>query len=127
MEISKFLDNNTFFDKAELINETSAISELYKLRIDGRLYFMKKLRSEYAGDPRYRSMFFKEYENGKAVSSPYIVEYTSINDSDNGLCILMEYVNGVTLRDKLHSEPAYFANEKNLYLFCPLRTLQRRS
>ena len=117
MEISKFLDNNTFFDKAELINETSAISELYKLRIDGRLYFMKKLRSEYAGDPRYRSMFFKEYENGKAVSCPYIVEYTSINDSDNGLCILMEYVNGVTLRDKLHSEPAYFANEKNLYLF----------
>ena len=117
MEISKFLDNNTYFDKAELINEASAKSELYKLRIDGRLYFMKKLRSEYAGDPRYRSMFFKEYENGKAVSSPYIVEYTSINDSDNGLYILMEYVNGVTLKEKLRSDPGYFDNEKNLFLF----------
>ena len=117
MEVSKFLDNNTYFDKAELINETSAIAELYKLRIDGRLYFMKKLRNEYAAHPSYRSMFFKEYESGKAVSSPYIVEYTSINDNDNGLYILMEYVNGVTLKEKLLSEPGYFANENNLYLF----------
>ena len=117
MEISKFLDNNTYFDKAELINEASAISELYKLRINGRLYFMKRLRNEYAADPRYRSMFFKEFESGKVINNPHIVEYTSINDNVNGLYIIMEYVNGVTLKEKLRCEPAYFANEKNLYLF----------
>ena len=40
MEISKFLDDNTYFDKAELVH-TGACTRMYKLRIDGRLYFMK--------------------------------------------------------------------------------------
>lgn len=116
METSKFLIENTYFDKVELIKETSAFSRLYKLRVDGRLYFMKLLREEYAADPRYRSMFFKEYEAGKSISCPYVTEYISINEDSNGLYIIMDYVNGVTLKEKLHSEPEYFRNEKNLYL-----------
>ena len=117
METSKFLIENTYFDKVELIKETSAFSRLYKLRVDGRLYFMKLLREEYAADPRYRSMFLKEYEAGKGISSPYVVEYIGINEDRYGLYIIMDYVNGVTLKEKLHSEPEYFRNEKNLYLF----------
>ena len=116
MEISKFLDDNTYFDKAELVH-TGACTRMYKLRIDGRLYFMKQLREEYAADPRCRSMFFKEYEAGKSISSPYVVEYMDIKEENGGVCIIMEYVNGVTLKEKLHSEPEYFRNEKNLYLF----------
>ena len=105
METSKFLTDNIYFDKVELIKETSTFSRLYKLRIDGRLYFMKQLREEYASDPRHRSMFFKEYEAGKGISSPYVVEYIGINEDSYGLYIIMDYVNGVTLKEKLQNEP----------------------
>ena len=117
METSGFVDNSVNIDKAELINETSAMSKFYKRRVDGRLYFMKQLRDEYKDDPRYRALFFKEYENGKSVKHPYVVEYTSINEDEDGLYILMEYVNGVTLKDKLQNEPEFFKVKKNLYLF----------
>lgn len=117
METSGFVDNSVNIDKAELINETSAMSKFYKLRVDGRLYFMKQLRDEYKDDPRCRALFFKEYENGKSVRHPYVVEYTSINEDEDGLYILMEYVNGVTLKDKLQNEPEFFKVKKNLYLF----------
>ena len=116
IEPSKFINEDISVSKAELLDATSATSRLYKLRIGGRLYFMKQLRAEYAADPRYRSMFFKEYENGKAIKHPYVVEYTSINENEDGLYILMEYVNGITLADKLRTEPEYFATEKNIYL-----------
>ena len=117
METSKFLVDNTYFDKVELVKEVSVFSRLYKLRVGGRLYFMKQLREEYAADPRYRSMFFKEYEAGKGISCPNVVDYISINEDSHGLYIIMDYVNGVTLKEKLQSEPEYFRNEKNLYLF----------
>lgn len=117
METSRFVDNSVNIDKAELINEASAMSKFYKLRIDGRLYFMKQLRDEFKDDPRCRALFFKEYENGKSIRHPYVVEYTSINEDEDGLYILMEYVNGVTLKDKLASEPEFFTVRKNLYLF----------
>lgn len=117
METSRFVDNSVNIDKAELINEASAMSKFYKLRIDGRLYFMKQLRDEFKDDPRCRALFFKEYENGKSIRHPYVVEYTSINEDEDGLYILMEYVNGVTLKDKLASEPEFFRVKKNLYLF----------
>ena len=76
---------------------------------------MKQLRPEYTNDPRYRSLFFKEYECGKAISHPYVVRYTDIGEDEEGLYIIMEYVNGTSLKEKLQCEPAYFASEENQY------------
>lgn len=117
MYTSGFYNDDFKIEELELLGDSTATSITYKLRKDGRLYFMKQLRSEYTALPRYRAMFFKEFECGKAVRHPNVVEYLSISENENGLCIIMEYVNGMTLKEKLASEPEYFRNEENVYKF----------
>lgn len=115
MQTSDFIDKNTDVKERQLIDSGSSTSITYKLTKDGRLYFMKQLRPEYADDPRYRSLFFKEYECGKTISHPYVVRYTDIGEDEEGPYIIMEYVNGISLKEKLLHEPSYFASEENLY------------
>ena len=115
MQTSDFIDKDTSVKEKQLIDSGSSTAITYKLSKDGRLYFMKQLRPEYANDPRYRSLFFKEYECGKAISHPYVVSYTDICEDEEGLYIIMEYVNGISIKDKLQYEPTYFAKEANLY------------
>ena len=115
MQTSDFFDKDTDIKEKQLIDRDSSTSITYKLSKEGRLYFMKQLRPEYASDPRYRSLFFKEYECGKAISHPYVVRYTDIGEDEEGPYIIMEYVNGISLKEKLLHEPSYFASEENLY------------
>ena len=115
MQTSDFFDKDTDIKEKQLIDSGSSTSITYKLSKEGRLYFMKQLRPEYASDPRYRSLFFKEYECGKAISHPYVVRYTDIGEDEEGLYIIMEYVNGISLKEMLLHEPTYFDKEENLY------------
>ena len=115
MQTSDFFDKDTDIKEKQLIDSDSSTSITYKLSKEGRLYFMKQLRPEYASDPRYRSLFFKEYECGKAISHPYVVRYTDIGEDEEGLYIIMEYVNGISLKEMLLHEPTYFDKEENLY------------
>lgn len=115
MQTSDFFDKDTDTKEKQLIDSGSSTSITYKLSMDGRLYFMKQLRPEYSNDPRYRSLFFKEYECGKAISHPYVVRYTDMGEDEEGLYIIMEYVNGISIKEKLLHEPTYFEKEENLY------------
>ena len=90
-----------------------ATSLCYRVRIDGKEYFMKQLRPELRSDRRYRSVYRKEYEVGRSITSEYIVKYDAINENTDGLYILMEHVNGHTLDEKLVSEPEYFSHGRN--------------
>lgn len=114
MQTSGFISDKEESDKIETLGIHGATSETFKRRIDGRLYFVKQLRSEYRGDKRYREAFHKEYEVGKSIDCPYIVKYVAMEEGVDGLCILMEYVNGVTLEKKLTDEPAYFKKSSNI-------------
>ena len=73
---------------------------------------MKQLRPELKDDWRYRSVYRKEYEVGHGIDSKYIVKYEAIGENAEGTYILMEHVNGLTIDEKLASEPEYFAKEK---------------
>ena len=115
MQTSDFFDKDTDTKEKQLIDSGSSTSITYKLSMNGRLYFMKQLRPEYSNDPRYRSLFFKEYECGKAISHPYVVRYTDMGEDEEGLYIIMEYVNGSSIKEKLLHEPTYFEKEENLY------------
>lgn len=112
MRTSGFI-NEDKFDKIEIISTSSSTALTYKLRIDGKNYFMKMLRPEHQSDKRYRDAFYKEFEAGKSIHSPFVVKYTSIENNEDGLYILMEYINGVTLEEKLTKEPEYFTKEQN--------------
>ena len=98
----------------ELLGSHGATSIAYRKLANGQACFMKKLRPELRRDERYRDLFYKEYNTAKGISSPYIVKYFDIKDDADGLYILMEYVNGSTLKEKIEKEPEYFARQENV-------------
>ncbi len=106
-----YADNNV--DNIEILDRSGTTSVSCKIRIDGRVYFLKKLRHELYNEKRYRDLFYKEFNTGKNIKSPFVVEYIDIKDDADGLCLLMEYVNGCTLKEKLEKEPEYFHKTEN--------------
>lgn len=101
------------FDHIEAMPSGGATSQTYRARIDGKEYFMKRLRPELKNDWRYRSAYQKEYEVGHHIDNKYIVRYEAIDEDAEGLYILMEQVNGRTLEEKLSTNPEYFAHGRN--------------
>lgn len=114
MESSDFIPEHESCDKIELLGIRGGTSETYKRTIGDKLYFVKQLRPEFATNKRYRAAFRKEYEVGKRINCPYIVKYQAIEENADGLCILMEYVGGVTLAEKLTTEPSYFKKKQHV-------------
>ncbi|MBO7539854.1 MAG: protein kinase [Prevotella sp.] len=83
--------------------------DTFRVKLYGKLHFLKRLKSEYAGDIRYQEALRKEFETGYRLEHPNLVRYISL-DNDS---ILMEYVEGETLSQRLSSNPDYFKNRKN--------------
>ena len=113
IQSSDFIHINNISD-IEMLDSCGSTSIAYKTRIDGRRYFMKRLRPEFRHDASYREAFFKEYNSGKEIKSPYVVEYIDIKEDNEGLYILMEYVNGTTIKEKVIDEPGYFHSKANI-------------
>lgn len=117
MVSSDFTSNENFFDEKVLIGDSGATSLSYRVCQEGKLYFMKQLRPELFPNLSNRVLFHKEYTLGKSISNSHVVKYESIHEDENELFILMEYVQGVTIEEKLTKEKGFFANEHNLWNF----------
>lgn len=102
------------FENVQRLDVQGSTSLSFIVTKDGKQYFLKRLRPELQEHRRYRSAFFKEYEVGRRVESRYVVKYEGINEDSEGLYLLMEHVNGQTLKQKLEEEPSWFGNGRNL-------------
>ena len=109
MESSQFSDSQSRFDTIELMETQGTTCDTFRVKLYGKLHFLKRLKSEYAGDIRYQEALRKEFETGYRLEHPNLVRYISL-DNDS---ILMEYVEGETLSQRLSSNPDYFKNRKN--------------
>lgn len=109
MESSQFSDSQSRFDAIELMETQGTTCDTFRVKLYGKLHFLKRLKSEYAGDIRYLEALRKEFETGYRLEHPNLVRYISL-DNDS---ILMEYVEGETLSQRLASNPDYFKNRKN--------------
>ena len=109
MESSKFTDSQPHFESLEPLEVQGATCDTFRVKLFGKLHFLKRLKQEYANDIRYQEAFRKEFETGYRLEHPHLVRYISY--SDNG--ILMEYVDGETLTQRLACQPDYFNNRKN--------------
>lgn len=89
----------------------------FMLQNHGKRLLMKRLRPEYATNPRYIEIFFKEYETGSKLSNPHLVKYVSLGKDADGPYIIMEFVDGVSLSDKIQNNPDYFADPKHISRF----------
>jgi serine/threonine protein kinase len=109
MDSSQFTDSSLRFDSFEQLNTRGATSDTYRVKLYGKLHFLKRLKPEYAGDIRYQEALHKEFETGFRLEHPNLVRYISL-DHDS---ILMEYVDGESLSKRLDTQPDYFKNRKN--------------
>ncbi len=108
---------DTTFEKVTELRVSGNTSHCYIVRRNGREYFMKRLKPELQADENYRNIYRKEYDLGSQLSSPYIVKYEQLNVDSQGVFILCENICGQTLYERLATNPAYFANHKNLQRF----------
>ena len=113
MESSQFSDNQSRFDAIEQMESQGATCDTFRVKVYGKLHFLKRLKAEYAGDIRYQEVLRKEFETGYRLEHPNLVRYLSL-DKDS---ILMEYVEGETLSQRLAKNPDYFNGQKHTEKF----------
>lgn len=109
MESSQFTDGQQHFEPLEPLEVQGSTCDTFRVKLYGKLHFLKRLKAEYVGDIRYQEAFRKEFETGYRLEHPNLVRYISLTDDG----ILMEYVDGETLTQRLANHPDYFQNRKN--------------
>ena len=87
--------------------------EAYRVKIYGKLHFLKKLKPEHEDNILFREALRKEFEIGFRLEHPNIVRYVSFHDDE----ILMEYVDGEDLLDFLKNHPTYFEDAEHFDKF----------
>ena len=73
-------------------------------RVLGRTVAVKTLLSAYSGDPHFIERFRREAQNAAALNHPNIVGVYDTGDDDGTHYIVMEYVEGRTLREVIREE-----------------------
>lgn len=80
---------------------------LYKAQRYGKWFVLKGLKPEFRNSAVHLQLLTKEFELGIRMSHPNIVQFFSKEvDPVVGECIVMEYVDGVTLTEFLHKTTA---------------------
>ena len=109
MESSFFTGDKPTYPDAELLQIGGATCQCYKVKLYGKLHFLKQLKPELRSDPRYVAALRKEFETGYLLDHPFLVRYLSRTDDS----ILMDYVDGETLNQFIDHHPDYFKEKKN--------------
>ena len=113
MESSQFTDSQPSFESLEPLNTQGATCDTFRVKLYGKLHFLKRLKPEFANDIRYQEAFRKEFETGYRLEHPNLVRYISLT----GDGILMEYIDGETLTQYLANHPDYFKSKQNTQKF----------
>ena len=109
MESSQFTDSQPQFETIERMETPGATCDTYRVKLYGKLHFLKRLKPAFRGDTRYHEALRKEFETGYRLEHPNLVRYISLDDDG----ILTEYVDGETLSQRLHAQPRYFKSRQN--------------
>ena len=97
------------FPHAERLQVGGTTCECFRVKMYGKLHFLKRLKPELRTNPRYVAALQKEFETGYRLDHPHLVHYAA--KTDDG--ILMDYVDGETLSQFVCNHPDYFRNRKN--------------
>ena len=117
MASSDFTCNENTFEERVPVGDDGATSLAYRVCRDGRLYFMKQLRPELFPNHSNRVLLQKEFALGKSIEHNNVVKYDSIYESEEEMYILMEYVQGSTVEEKLKNDTTFFKKEHNIRRF----------
>ncbi len=113
MDTSQFNTHQPPFEGLQAMTISGATCDTFRVKLYGKLHFLKRLKPQFLGDIRYVEAQRKEFETGYRLEHPNIVRYISLSPEG----ILMEYVDGETLTDRLHAHPDYFRSRQNVDKF----------
>lgn len=104
-------------EAVERLYATGSTCDTYLVRVFGKLHFLKRLKAEFAAQPRYVIAFRKEFETGFALDHPALPRYVALQGEHRRPAIVEEYVEGKTLTEFLHEQPDYFRNHQHARKF----------
>src|SRR4051812_36072705 len=115
------VDLHALEDQYELIRELGqggmAAVYLAKRRDSGKLVAIKAIRARYLDDPDALQRFAREARTVADLSHPNIVRTEAIEEmGDRAIAIIMEYVAGGTVRDRLREYGAFSAEDAEAVL-----------
>ena len=101
--IGRLLDNR--YEILEIIG-TGGMAVVYKARCHrlNRLVAIKILKDEFARDEEFRRRFHAEGEAVAMLSHPNIVQVYDVSSSDNANFIVMELIDGITLKQYMEKK-----------------------
>lgn len=107
-EITSSFENisDVFTSYSEIPSE--GFNRLFKAQRYGKWFVLKGLKPEYQGKAVYNELLTKEFELGVQLDHPNIARVYSKESCDPvvGPCVVMEYVDGCTLREFLAQKPS---------------------
>ena len=97
------IDSNVIISDIKEI-ETKGYSSLYTGTYLGKRHILKGLKPEYKNKLFYENLLKKEFEISHPLDHPNIVKTIDFKHiPDLGNCIMMEYIDGITLKDFVES------------------------
>lgn len=94
-------------------SSSRGFNQVVKIRRQGKWFILKGLKDEYRDQQVYIELLKKEYDLGTQLDHPNIVKILAKEmNPEVGPCILMEYVDGVTLDEFLAAKPSVAARKK---------------
>lgn len=94
-------------------SSSRGFNQVVKVRRQGKWFMLKGLKPEYRDQQAYIELLKKEFELGTQLDHPNIVKILAKEQNPEiGPCIVMEYVDGVTLDVFLAAKPAAAARKK---------------
>lgn len=106
---SSFSEKQQNFPDAELLPVGGTTCECYRVKLYGKLHFLKRLKPELRSHPQYVAALQKEFETGYSLEHPHLVHYAA--KAADG--ILMDYIDGETLHQFVEHHPDYFHHRKH--------------
>ncbi len=98
--------SDTFSEYAPLSVSENGHSLLLKAKRFGKWHVLKGLKSEYASKALFIELLNKEFDIAFSLDHPNIVRTISKEvDKKIGACIVMEYIDGITLNEFLKTNP----------------------
>lgn len=94
-------------DNLELLHTSEeGFNVLYRICKNGRFFVYKALKEEYRENTLYEDLLSKEFNIGFSLSHTGICQYIAkIQHPSIGSCIVMEWVDGITLEEMLKQGP----------------------
>lgn len=91
------------FSALERLNSEGSTCETYRWEHLSRVYFVKRLKSEFLHSRQHIHAYEKEYELGSRLSHPSLPRYIDLKLTPTECYIVMQYIDGQTLQELWHN------------------------